>query len=306
MTDMPLSNSSNALSNLSNALAGAVQSAGASLVRVDARRRLPATGVIWSADGLIVTSNHVVERDDNIQVGLPDGRDVSATIVGRDPRTDVAILKADATGLTVPTWIEANDLQVGHLVLAVGRPGSQPMATMGIVSALSSDAWRTPAGGNLDRYLQTDVLMYPGFSGGALVTADGKVAGINSSSLMQGVSLTIPTGTLKRVADSLLTHGKMRQGYLGVGSQPVRLPDALAQSSGQQIGLMLVSVEPGSPADKGGLVLGDVLLKADDTVLDGMDALLGYLAGDRVGNTTQFHISRGGQTQTVAVTIGER
>lgn len=295
-----------ALKNLSDAMADAVKSASQSLVRVEARRRMPASGIVFSADGLIVTSHHVVERDDNITVGLPDGSEVPAALVGRDPTTDLAVLRAQASGLTVPTWAALEQIQVGHLVLALGRPGKTAQATMGVVSALSEGEWRTRMGGRVDRYLQTDVLMYPGFSGGPLVGAHGTTLGMNSSAIMEGVSLAIPAPTIRRVAEALLSHGKVRQGYLGVGAQPVRLPDNLKEQAGQDTGLLLVSVESGGPADKSGLIIGDILIAAGDTKLRMMDDLLAYLSGDRVGQPTQMSIARGGQMQTMTVTVGER
>ena len=209
-------------------------------------RRVPASGIVWSADGLIVTSHHVVEQDDNIGIGLPDGREVTATLIGRDPTTDLALLRAQATALKPAEWVNAEELKVGHLALALGRPGQQIMATLGIVSALSKD-WRTPAGGKLDYYLQTDVVMYPGFSGGPLVDVTGKALGVNSSAMLRGVSLTISTETVRRVVQTLLTHGRVRRGYLGVGAQVVRLPSGLAHQLGQETALLLGSVESGSP-----------------------------------------------------------
>ena len=167
---------SSVLAELSNGLAAAVETAGKSIVRVDARERMPATGIAWTADGLIVTADHVVESDEDIVVGLPDGQEVAASLVGRDPTTDLAVLRASGASLTPPTWVEDSDLKVGQLVLALGRPGRTVQATLGVVSALG-DPWRTAAGGAVDRYLQTDVVMYAGFSGGPLVTVDGHVAG---------------------------------------------------------------------------------------------------------------------------------
>ena len=190
------------------------------------------------------------------RLGLPDGQTVSATLVGRDPTTDLAVLQAQAANLTPPTWAEPDDSQVGHMVLALGRPGQTVQATLGIISAQSETSWRAPSGGRLDRYLQTDVVMYPGFSGGPLVNAAGHVVGLNTSALLRGVSLTVPAATLRRVVETLLTHGRIRRGYLGVSTQPVRLPDALAQQLGQETGLLLASVEPGSPADRGGAAAG--------------------------------------------------
>jgi S1-C subfamily serine protease len=293
------------LQNLSNELAQTVETAGASIVRVEARRRQSATGVIWSEDGLIVTAHHVVERDDNIKVGLPDGRSVSATLVGRDPSTDIAVLRADASGLTPATWTENGSVKVGHLVLAVGRPEQGLQATLGIISALG-ESWRTGAGGHIDQYIQTDVIMYPGFSGGPLVSAGGQIIGLNTSAMMRDAAITIPAATLKRVAGALTQHGKVRRGYLGLSAQPVRLPEAIAQSSGQPTGLLLMTVEPGSPADKGGLMLGDTLLALDNQRVGQMDDLMALLTGDRVGQNVPVRILRGGQVHELSVTVGER
>jgi S1-C subfamily serine protease len=295
----------NALESLSDALAGAVETAGPSIVRVEGRRRLPASGVVFAADGIIVTAHHVLEQDENIGIGLADGRTVSATVVGRDPTTDVALLRAPLSGLPVATWAGADTLHVGHLALALGRPGQSVMATLGIVSALKKD-WRTPAGGELDYYLQTDALMYPGFSGGPLVSASGKFLGINTSAMLRGVTLTIPAGTLRRVADALLAHGRVRRGYLGVTAQTVRLPAALAEQAGQTTGLLLGAVEPNSPAELGGLFMGDTIIALDGQPVLELDDLLALLNGERVRQAVPVRIVRGGQVSDVRVVIGEQ
>jgi S1-C subfamily serine protease len=294
---------STVLQNLSDNLAETVQTAGAAVVRVDARRRLPATGIIWSADGLILTARHVVRAQDNITVGLPDGKTVGASLVGHDSSTDLAMLKADASGLTPATW--QSDLAVGHLVLALGRPGKTVQATLGVVSALG-EAWRTPAGGHIDQYLQTDVLMYPGFSGGPLVGAGGQFLGLNSSALLRGVSMAVPASTLGRVADSLLAHGRIKRGYLGISTQPVRLPQAVRDELGQETGLLVVGVEPDSPADRSGLVLGDTMTQFDGQAIRSHDDLLAQLSGDRVNQKVPVGILRGGEIRTINVTVGER
>src|SRR5579859_6593368 len=294
---------SEVLSNLSNALADTVEAASKGVVRVEARRRLPATGIVWSADGVIVTAHHVVEREDNLVVGLPNGETAEARFVGRDPSTDLAVLRTDAKGITALPQATPDTLRVGHLVLALGRPGADILSTLGIVSALG-EAWRSRSGGQFDRYLQTDVAMYPGFSGGPLVDASGNVLGLNTSS-MGDVSLTIPTPTIQRVVQSLLTHGKVKHGYLGVGAQPVRLPDALKEKLGQETGLLLASVESGSPADKGGLLLGDTLVGMAGQPVRHMDDLSGLLNGDRVGTAVPVKIIRGGNIQEMTITIGE-
>ncbi|MCB8944884.1 MAG: trypsin-like peptidase domain-containing protein [Ardenticatenaceae bacterium] len=296
---------SNVLTDLSAALAQTVADAGAGVVRVEGRRRIPATGIVWSADGTILTAHHVVSRDEGIQIGLPDGRSVAATLVGRDPSTDLAVLKAEAADLTPFTEANKQDVAVGHFVLALGRPGKTVQATLGIISALG-DGWRTMRGGQIDRYLQTDVVMYPGFSGGPLVNASGHLVGLNTSHLAQGVSLTIPTSTLARVADSLLAHGRVKRGYLGVSTQRARLPENLRGELGQKSGLMIVSVEADSPAENGGLTMGDTILAVADTAVHHHEDLLSQLTGDRVGTAVPIKILRGGKVQTLDVTIGER
>ncbi len=293
------------LSDLSQNLASTVQSAGSGIVRVEARPRLPASGIVWSADGVIVTAHHIVEQEENIGIGLPDGRTTTAKLVGRDPTTDIAVLRAEQTGLTAPTWADPNSLKVGHLVLALGRPQQTVMATLGVIGALG-ESWRTPAGGRLDRYVQTDVVMYPGFSGGPLVDAGGQFVGLNTSALMRGISLTIPAPTLQQVVQTLLTKGKVSRGYLGIGAQPVRLPANLVQQLSQETGLMLVSVEPGGPAEKGGLLLGDVIVGITGQPVRHLDDLLAALSSDRIGTSVPVRCVRGGQVQQVNVVVGER
>jgi S1-C subfamily serine protease len=293
------------LSNLSDALAGIVETAGQSVVRVEARRRLPASGVVWSSDGVIVTAHHVVQQEDAIGVGLPSGERVTATLVGRDPTTDLAVLRVEATGLNTPQWSTPDDLRVGHLVLALGRPGRTVQATLGIVSAMG-EGWRTPAGGQVARYLQTDVVMYPGFSGGTLVGARGQVLGLNTSALLRGISLALPSPTVRRVVETLLSHGRMRRGYLGVGAQGVRLPASVAETLGQETGLLLVSVKPGSPAERAGLLLGDAIVGLDNQPVRRMDDLPALLSGDRVGSSVPVRIVRSGEVEELQVVIDER
>ena len=288
------------LPEFSEALADAVSSAADGLVRVEGRERLPATGIVWDAQGLIVTAHHILERDENINIGFQDGESVSAELVGRDPATDLALLRTPKRGTTIPSWAEPESLRVGHLALALGRPGTNVRATMGIISALGN-VWRTPAGGPVDRYLQTDTVMYPGFSGGPLVDAQGRFVGLNSSALVRGVSITVPAPTLQRVVHDLLEHGSVRRAYLGVGTQPARLPDAVAKELGQETGLLLVSVAPGSAAEQGGLFLGDTLVSLGGRPVRHMDDLFNGLGGDRIGKALTVRILRGGQLVELTV-----
>lgn len=292
------------LQELSNNMASLVDSAGPHVVRVEGRRRLPGTGVIYRADGLIITANHVVERDDNLKIGLSDGTSHAATLVGRDPNRDLALLRVDASDLAPANWATADDLHVGHLVLALGRPGKTVQATLGVISALGG-SWRTGAGAEIDRYVQTDVAMYPGFSGGPLLTATGAFAGINSSALLRGISVTVPGSTIASGIDTLLTHGRVPRGYLGIGVQPVRLADAIHAELNQETGLMVMSVEADSPAASAGLLQGDILVAYDDKSLRHVDDLQSQLGAAPASQAATLKLVRSGELSDVAVTIGQ-
>lgn len=293
---------SNVLQSLSDEMAALTEQIGASVLRVEARRRLAASGVMWE-HSLIVTASHVVERDEDIHIGLPDGKRVSATLVGRDPSSDLALLRAECD-LPIPHWASPETIRVGQLVLALGRPGERIMATLGVVSALESGD-KLPAGMQIDPFVQTDVVMYPGFSGGPLVSAGGRVLGLNTSA-MRGISLTIPTSTIRRVVETLLKHGKMRRGYLGVGTQAVKLSPALAEVAEQRYGLLVASVEPDSPAEAAGVLIGDILVRFDQTRLNGPEDLIRALQGDCIGKAVPLALVRGGALQSLSVTVGER
>ena len=293
------------LSKLSDALAETVELVGKSVVRVEGRSRLPASGFVWSPDGVIVTAHHVLERDDSIGVGLADGQTAQATLVGRDPTTDLAVLRAQNGDLSTPGWTEPDGVRVGNLALALGRPGRTVQATLGVVSALGG-SWRTRAGGLIDRYLQTDVAMYPGFSGGPLVDASGQVFGLNTSALLRGITVSLPLPTIRTAVETLLAHGRVRRGYLGVGFQVVRLPDGLEPQPDQETGLLVASVEPGSGAHQGGLLLGDTIVTLNGKPVRHPDDLLALLSAESVGQAMPVRIVRGGNVQELTVTIGER
>jgi S1-C subfamily serine protease len=271
---------------------------------VEARRRVPGSAIVWAADGTNVTADHIIEREDDLRIGLPDGRVVAATLVGRDPTTDLAVLRAEASGLSVPAWSEGERAKVGQLVLALGRPGRTVRARLGMISALG-DAWRAPAGGELNRYLEADVAVRFGFSGGPLVDTAGAVLGMNTSGLLREAALTVPVATLRRVVGTLLTHGRIRRGYLGLGAHPVRLPAAW-QQQGQERGLLVVSVEPGSPAERGGLLIGDVVVATDGTPVRHYDDVQARLTPESVGTSLRLRLIRGGEAKDLTVTVGER
>jgi S1-C subfamily serine protease len=282
--------------SISDELADTVEAAGKGVVRVDGRKRLSATGIIWR-EGVVVTASHVIRRDEGVKVGLPDGEVASGTVAGRDNNTDLAILKIES-GVAPLALADNGSLRVGHLVLALGRPHEAMQATMGVVSAIGE--------GRMSGAIKTDVVMYPGFSGGPLVDASGKVQGMNTSGFMRGASITVSTETINGLIDALLEHGHVRQGYLGVGAQPVRLPSELAEKLGQETGLLLAMVESNSPAEKAGLFMGDTIVSLDGEPTPHLDALLSLLTGDRVGKNVMLKIVRGGQIQDVDVAIGEK
>jgi len=295
----------NALEQLSDSLAAAVQSAGEGVVRVEGRRRIPSSGIVWSADGLVVTAHHTIDRRSEVQVGLPDGKATAAKVIGRDPATDLAVLRLSTAGGRVLKRIDEGQAKVGHLALALGRPGASIQSTLGVVSALEG-GWRSPLGGHIEHYLQSDVVMYPGFSGGPLIDAWGRVVGMNTSALLRGIALAIPVATIERVSQALVEHGRIRRGFLGVGVQPARLPQPMEDRSGQSTGLLVASVEGGSPAERAGVMLGDVLLTLGGERLAGMEDLLAALGGDVMDRATPLEILRGGTRTTLTVTVGER
>src|SRR5213593_1129824 len=292
------------LKEISSGIAGVVEQVGLSVVRIEAGRRFPGSGIIWAADGTIVTADHVIEQEDDIRVGLPDGQLVAATLAGRDPGTDLTVLRAHASGLSVPSWSDGA-AKVGQLVVALARPGRTVRARLGIISAVG-EAWRTPMGGELDRYLEADMTPGFGFSGGMLVDTDGRVLGMNTAGLLRRAALTVPVPTLRKVVGMLLAHGKIRRGYLGIGAHPVRLPAGLEQQVGQRVGLIVVSVEPGSPAERGGLVLGDVIGAVNGTSVRTHDDVAAQLTSEKVGALLRIRLVRGGAVKELSVTVVER
>ncbi|HEY3078809.1 MAG TPA: trypsin-like peptidase domain-containing protein [Chloroflexota bacterium] len=302
-----MSEGSGLLGRLSDELAGAVETAGRSVVRVNARRRMPASGLIWSADGAIVTADHILEREEDVTVGLEDGKEIGADVVGRDPTTDLAVLrlKGGASGLTAIR--PAESFKVGSLVLAVGRPGSAASATLGVIASIGQSA-RTSRGGQLDGFVRTDAVLLPGFSGGALVDVSGGAVGLTTSHFGQGTGFAIRMGTVQRVAEQLLQGGRVKRGYLGVSSQPVPLPAGLKEkyTLEQETALLLVGVEPNGPADRGGLLMGDLLVGLGGDPIKDTDDLQWALRSERVGQSVQARVVRGGDLREIALEVGER
>jgi S1-C subfamily serine protease len=291
-----------ALGALSQQMADAVENAGKSLVMVDGRARQAATGIAYAPD-LVLTADHVLERDDNLTVQTHDGRTLSAALVGRDPSTDLAVLRV--AGLNVPPAAAAQNARVGQLALAVGRPSTEgAMASMGVVSKIGGPI-RVGRGATLEQYIQTDATPYPGFSGGALIDVDGAAFGLLTTGLARGATIVIPMPLALRVAGTLAQQGYVKRGYLGIVSQQVTLPPS-QRSDAHQHGLLVVRVEDGSPADKGGLMVGDILVSIEGQSVNDADDLLAALSGDRVGKAVSVQVMRGGTAQSVSVVVGQR
>jgi S1-C subfamily serine protease len=296
----------NPLTALSEAMAEAVARAASATVLVNARRRFPASGIVYAPD-LVLTADHVVEREDDIMIRMPDGAENSAALIGRDPGTDLAVLRLSRPGAAAaqPALTEA---RIGQLVLAVGRPSSEGIqASLGVVSSIGGPL-RTGRGGLLERYLVTDAVPYPGFSGGPLVDTAGQVVGVNTSGLVRGTSLAIPASLAWQTAAALAQNGRVRRGYLGIRSQPVELPDAAQKTLGHQqaAGLLLVGIEDNSPASAGGLMIGDILVGLSGQPVVDPDDLFTRLNSSQVGAPITVEVLRGGQQTSVTVLVGER
>ena len=271
---------------LDQALAGAVATASASVVRISRGHGDGGSGIVWSDDLVITSSYHVPDRT------KVDDRD--AEVIGRDPGTDVALLRVTGGGLTPATFRELDTLAVGNLALAVGRPGRTARASLRAVGVLGPEV-RTPWGGKLDRYVESDRQIPRGFAGGPLIDADGAVIGMNTRTLLRGADLAVPTITLRRVVDELRQHGGIRRGYLGVGAYPAHDPE----------GAIVASLDDGGPAKAAGVLVGDVLLELDGIAVTGPDSLRTALH-DRPGKQVKLVLSRGGQRVELDVTVGSK
>lgn len=286
----------NELAALSTALAAIVERTGQSVAAVHARPRFPSSGVFWRP-GVVVTAEHTVRIEEEIKVTLPGGSTVPAALAGSDAGTDLAVLRVDGDYPPIPPAVEPP--QPGNLAVAVGRsPDSGVNATMGIISAVSG-SWRTWRGGRLDHYIRLDLTLYPGSSGGVAVNTEGQAIGVVTSALSRIAGVAIPSSTVDRVVNEILAKGRVARGYLGAGLQPVELP-------GHQRGLIVLSVEPGGPADKAGVLIGDVLLSLGGQAVSDTGDIQGVLETHGHGQIVEAQVLRGGAAHKVAIAIGER
>src|SRR5262245_52324689 len=299
----PLSESTDTLSTLSDQLADAVEHAGRAIVQVNGRPRRPSSGVVY-APALVLVAEHALERENDLTVETATGPALPAQLVGRDLASDLAVLRVPTLAAEPPPP-SSTPARVGQFVLAVGRPGARElMASIGILSAIGGPA-RT-RGGLLEQYIRTDATPYPGFSGGALIDTRGAVLGILTTGLAGGAALAVPVALAWRLADALARQGFVPRGWLGIGSQPVRIPEAQRGGQAPERGLLLVELVPESPAARGGLLLGDILVAVDGRAVDDGESLQALLSGERVGRSIGVQVLRGGTPLTLDVTVGQR
>ena len=291
------------VSAVSDQLADAVARIGLAVVQVNGRPRQPSSGVVY-APTLVLAAEHALEREDDLTVETATGSPLAAQLVGRDLASDLAVLRVPGLAAE-PAPPATTPARVGQFVLAVGRPGDRElMASLGVVSAIGGPA-RT-RGGTLEQYIRTDATPYPGFSGGALIDVRGAVLGILTTGLTGGAALAVPAALAWGLAEPLARQGYVPRGWLGIGTQPVRIPAGQRGGHAHETGLLIVELGPDSPALRDGLLLGDILVTlAGHAVADG-ETLQGLLGGERVGRPVVVQVLRGGTLATLEVTIGQR
>lgn len=275
------------------------------VVRVEGRRRAPASGVAWSADGVVIVPHHTLPRDEAVRVGLPSGEVVAADVAGRDPTTDLAVLRVRGATLSPATFADGAELSAGELVVGVTRPGRSPRVDLGVLSRAAGE-YRAAGGGRVDRYLETTLGLHRGVSGGLVLRADGAAVGMACAGLVHGAVMAIPASTLRRVVKGLLAHGQIRRGYLGLATYPVPLPPDLRAATGEELALLVSRVEPESPAARAGILLGDALLAVGGEAMQDPGELLALLGEDRIGDTVAVRLLRAGEVREVSVTVGAR
>jgi S1-C subfamily serine protease len=295
------------LIELSNALAQATDRAAASVVAVHTERRGSSSGIAWRS-GVIITSEHALRRDEEIQVTLPNGRVAPATLAGRDPSTDIAVLKCAEAGNVAPEFGDAATLKPGSLTLVVGRTrASGPVAALGVVSLVASDR-HTWTGASLVPYIRLDVGLQPTAIGGAVIDASGKTVGLATPRFARFGAIAVPASAINKIADTLLQKGHIPRGYLGVGLQPVRLPDSLREKLQwkEKTAAIVMEVHPGRPADKAGIVIGDILISLAGQPVTGLEDVQSHLVGDAIGKTLPLKFVRGGSIQDGSIVVAER
>lgn len=288
------------LSQISTAFETAINTAAPSVLGLPGRPG--ASAAAWTTE-LAWAAAHTLEDGDNTHLVLPDGRKIEASILGRHPGSDLALLKAAAPVLTPASWDTGEQLAVGQVVFTLGRPGAGIRATFGIIGGLGGE-WRTPAGARLERYLEVDASLPTGFSGGLLIDAQGRALGVNTRGPGRMPGWTVTTRSLSRLAEAQARRAGGR-GFLGVGAWPATLGSAAAAKAGQSRGLVLVSSEEGGPAERAGLLVGDVLLAVDGRPVQDIPGLLSQLE-ELGGRSVSVRVSRAGELLETHVEVGQR
>jgi serine protease DegQ len=295
------------IAEFSQELSAAAEQVGPSVVTVHGRHRVPSSGIHWRK-GVVVTANHTVRREDDIAILIQGEKRASAKLAGRDPGTDLAVLKIEDGGVAVPQFADTASLRLANFVLALGRTRfGNLVASAGIIGGLGGE-WRTWRGGRIDQSIRLDLALYPGFSGGPLINVDGKVLGLNTNGFGRGRAVTIPVSTVNRVVDELLDKGYVARPYLGIAMQPVAIPEALRGKlkSAAAGGLMVLHVEAGGPADKAGIVLGDVIVELQGKPVLDTEHIQDLLASAKVNEKIVTTVIRGGAPLELSITLGER
>ena len=295
------------LSAFSNDLAAAVEHAATAIVSINARHHVYSSGIIWRAD-VVVTAEHAAKRDEGIYVTLPDGRTAPAVLAGRDTGTDLAVLRLEGAGLQPAEFGDASQLKSGHVAIALARtPEGGLRTSVGAISA-TGPAWRTWRGGQIEQLVRLDVMLYPGFSGGALVDSEGRIVGMNTSALARFLGTAVPVITINRVVDELLRKGRIARGFLGVGMHPVRLPEGLRTSLqlSNEGGVLVLGAQPEGPAAQAGMLIGDILVALNGTPVNDTDDVHAFLGPEQVGKKIHASLIRGGASKEIEITVGER
>jgi serine protease DegQ len=291
------------LTELSNQLSDAVAAAAPSVVQVQGSRR-PASGLVY-ADNIVISTVGAVGREDGLRVRREDGRVCDAELTGWDPTTSLAVLRVPDLGAP-PIAPTATEPRVGHLALAIARSWSNGLtASAGIISIIGGPL---PTGRRraIDRVIRTSAPMHEGFAGGAFVDTTGQLVGVTTASTIRGLGVVIPTPIAWQTAATLIEHGRIKRGYLGISGQPVALPEHQRDAEGRGKALLVAGVMAGSPAAQAGVLVGDIILAIDQQAIDSPESLLDALLTDRVGRPASLRVLRGGAAVDVMVTIGER
>lgn len=295
------------LYGFSEALADVVERVGARVVALHARRSYPSSGLIWR-DGVLLTAAHTIRRESGIAALLPDGSAASATLVGIDAGTDIAALRVDThTGDVAPPG-DAAAVRPGHYVVAAARGADGDVVASSGIVARTGGEWRTWRGGRIDRLIQLDGGLWPGFSGAPVVDVNGSLLGIATSALTRGRAVVIPTSLLRRTGEELIAHGTVSRTFLGIGAQAAEIPQRLRESLGLDThrGLVVLSIASDGPADAAGVMLGDVIVSVDEKPVHDVDVLRNLIAEKPVGSHVTLKLVRASQLLSVQVKLGAR